>query len=528
MHYRPDQVVWELTMACNLRCKHCGSACGPRLPDELTSDEALDLCDDLADLGAPLVTLSGGEPLLRPDWPALASHLTAKGVTANMISNGWLLDEQTVEHARASRLANIAVSLDGVEGTHDFFRGSGSFSRAVGALSTLGSMHFPSSAITTLMRRNLRELRGLRDLLVGSGVRTWQLQLGSPMGSFVEHRSEAIRPADVLPTLDLIHAIHEAGGIKVFLADCLGYYTKTSEALRSAHAPSSATWVGCAAGRFALGIRHNGDICGCNSLRDERYLEGNIRETPLRELWERPGAFAWNRERTRESLTGFCRRCQFADACLGGCTCSRITLCDSETENQYCAHRLTMEGLFPGIEAIASVDVLLERAAQAVELRLLELADRCLARALSLSPENAAALEQAGHVAFQLMDYAQCRDLNERALRIRPHSAYALKGLGLALVKLGNTEEGIATLRRSLPLCTSEFMDPYHDLAAVLLEQGRTDEAHRVLEEGYKLEESFRERAVELRRAHDREAPPPTSRPPLPAKDGTALGGARV
>ena len=81
-------MVWELTMACNMRCRHCGSSCATSLPDELTHREALDLCDQLAGLGTRLVTLSGGEPLLRADWHRLAGRLVDAGVTTNIISNG--------------------------------------------------------------------------------------------------------------------------------------------------------------------------------------------------------------------------------------------------------------------------------------------------------------------------------------------------------------------------------------------------------------------------------------------------------
>lgn len=147
--------------------------------------------------------------------------------------------------------------------------------------------------------------------------------------------------------------------------------------------------AGVRAGRFVIGIRHNGDICGCNSIREEACTEGNIRDAPLRELWTRPGAFAWNRERTRNSLTGFCRLCQYGDMCLGGCTGTRRTLGGSDGEYRYCAYRISVEGLFPKIDGMKDPRVLGARAEKAMELGLPEAAHRCLTRAVALDPGNA-------------------------------------------------------------------------------------------------------------------------------------------
>ena len=67
MDYTPLTAVWEITMGCNMRCDHCGSSCEAPLPDELTTAEALALCDDLKKVGLQWITLSGGEPLTRTD-----------------------------------------------------------------------------------------------------------------------------------------------------------------------------------------------------------------------------------------------------------------------------------------------------------------------------------------------------------------------------------------------------------------------------------------------------------------------------
>ena len=130
MEFAPLAAVWEMTMACNMRCGHCGSSCTDRLPDELTQEEALRLCDDLVELGLRFITLSGGEPLLRQDWPTITRRLTDQGTVVNMISNGWLVDDTAIDRAITSGLQSIAVSLDGLEKTHDSIRKQGAFAKA--------------------------------------------------------------------------------------------------------------------------------------------------------------------------------------------------------------------------------------------------------------------------------------------------------------------------------------------------------------------------------------------------------------
>ena len=82
--YQPITGVWEVTMGCNMRCGHCGSSCEGSLPGELNTEEALDLCDQIAELGLKWITLSGGEPLTRKDTPELVKRLSGNGVTINV------------------------------------------------------------------------------------------------------------------------------------------------------------------------------------------------------------------------------------------------------------------------------------------------------------------------------------------------------------------------------------------------------------------------------------------------------------
>ena len=83
--------VWEITMGCNMRCKHCGSSCAEALPDELNTSEALEVCDQLKDLGLKVITLSGGEPTTRSDWHIIAKRLVDNGIITSIITDVEIL-----------------------------------------------------------------------------------------------------------------------------------------------------------------------------------------------------------------------------------------------------------------------------------------------------------------------------------------------------------------------------------------------------------------------------------------------------
>jgi MoaA/NifB/PqqE/SkfB family radical SAM enzyme len=107
MNYQPLTCVWEITMGCNMRCKHCGSSCAEPLPDELSIEEALDAIRQFAALGLRWVTLSGGEPLTRRDWPQLVRAIAERGILVNMITNGWLVTQATVDQLRNNHIATV-------------------------------------------------------------------------------------------------------------------------------------------------------------------------------------------------------------------------------------------------------------------------------------------------------------------------------------------------------------------------------------------------------------------------------------
>ena len=103
-------------------------------------------------------------------------------------------------------------------------------------------------------------------------------------------------------------------------------------------------WVGCTAGCSVIGIESNGNIKGCLSLPSSRngidqFVEGNVRESSLEEIWWRKNAFAYNRKFSVKQLDGFCRTCDYADICRGGCAWTAFSHTSSRYDNPYCYWR---------------------------------------------------------------------------------------------------------------------------------------------------------------------------------------------
>ncbi len=525
--FTPRACVWELTLACNLRCKHCGSIAGNKRERELSLDENLALADQLAALGCRRVTLSGGEPTLHPDWDRIGARLASHGVKVNLISNGWHWNASHVERARAAGLVGAAFSLDGFEAEHDEFRQAGSFARVLAAIDACVAGGLPVAVNTTINRLNVRQLRPLRDFVAGRGVFSMQVQLATPSGNMGEHRDLVIDPADLTWFVPELASLcrQNTRGFFVVAADDIGYYGLTEQGLRD-DGGELPFWIGCRAGCQVIGIESSGNIKGCLSLPssmhgETRFLEGNVRERPLAEIWNAPGGFAYNRQHTEAKLTGFCRVCRYRELCRGGCTWTVYAhgLAGGEG-NPFCFYfQALAQGRFdllteaptqPELDffggtivpvaplPVAPTDVagLYGAAREAVNGRRFDEARRLLERAIQLEPDHLLSLDLLGFVCFFLRDYAASERYNRQALARDPERPFAWNGLALALARQGRLDDARPAVERAIARAPDWF-EPYHDFAVVLTEAGYKDEALALLERG---RAAIPERADELAR----------------------------
>src|SRR5688572_7205743 len=155
----PVYAVWEVTLRCDLACRHCGSRAGRSRPDELTTEEALDLVAQMAELGVKEVTVIGGEAYLRDDWTEIVRAVRAHGMTATMTTGGRGLDGDRARAAKAAGLQSTSVSVDGLEETHDVLRGvKGSWRSAMDAIANLQAAGIQVACNSQFGRQSIREM----------------------------------------------------------------------------------------------------------------------------------------------------------------------------------------------------------------------------------------------------------------------------------------------------------------------------------------------------------------------------------
>ncbi|MCP4154608.1 MAG: radical SAM protein [bacterium] len=488
-------------MNCNLRCKHCGSSCEGPLPDELTTEEALQLCDQLGELGLRKITLSGGEPFTRPDWHLLVERLTQHKIITCILSNGWLISDDIIDKALKAGVNNIGMSVDGIEETHDFIRKKGSFNSILRSMKKMKEKNLSSAAVTTISRKNIDELPRIKEILIDSKVKDWQLQIAMPMGNMLDYPDWILDPGDIGKIIDFTYDTFQEGRIRAHLGDNIGYFNMKEVEIRKNTRKSPynmGLWGGCPAGRRVIGIRCNGGIMGCLSTRDDRYIEGNIRETPLKTIWESKHNFKWNRDLKKDDLTGFCSICQYGAYCCAGCSSVKIMNFDSLTENHFCAYYAAVKKEKESIWKIDDLKVLNQKGRKALDDQQPQMAELYISRALHIQPQNVTLLNLLGFIHYKLENYPQCEESNRKALELDPQNAYSHKGLGICLTKRGQLDAGIDSLKKAIRLADDSFMDPYYDLAVVYWENQRNNEALAILQEGRERSEPFREKSREL------------------------------
>jgi MoaA/NifB/PqqE/SkfB family radical SAM enzyme len=162
----PFLVVWDFTHKCNLQCKHCYSNSGAVEEEELSTKQALDVVDQLADAHVTALAFSGGEPLMRKDFFQVARHASDRGLYVSLASNGTLLTKENVAKIKEAKVNYIDVSIDGAcAKTHDDFRGvSGTFDKAVAGLRNCVEADLCVCIATTVGKNNMAELPAIIDL----------------------------------------------------------------------------------------------------------------------------------------------------------------------------------------------------------------------------------------------------------------------------------------------------------------------------------------------------------------------------
>ncbi len=330
---------WELTLKCTMSCIHCGSRAGRARPNEMSVDECFSVADQLVALGCQELTMIGGEVFLYRGWDRLSEYLTDRGISVNIVTNGYRLGQSEIEQIKRAKLINVGVSIDGMEANHNKIRGRrDAFQRVRNTLDALDKAGISVGAVTSLMKFNCADLEDLYIFLVEHGVQVWQLQLVSVMGNMADRDDSVVSREQVRQVIDFIRDKNQEGQMVLIAADSIGYFDDNEADIRGSSSPIC-FWGGCAAGISSIFIDSVGNVKGCGALYADVFIEGNVRTTPLAEIWNSESSFSYNRKFTADLLSGACAGCPVGNLCKGGCRSSNYFSTKSLYSNAFCCRK---------------------------------------------------------------------------------------------------------------------------------------------------------------------------------------------
>ena len=344
----PRLAVWELTLACDQRCLHCGPRAADARPDELTTEEALQLVGELAEMGVGEVVLIGGEAYLRNDFLLIVRRIRELGMSATMTTGGYGLTRDRAEALVEAGIESVSLSIDGLQESHDRVRNTpDSWEHAFRALRYLRNAGAGVAVNTQINAYTQTELLDLLELIAVEGVHSWQLQITVPHGNAADNLELVLQPHMLLEVFEALDAVCDRAdelGVRIWPANSLGYFGPVERKLRAKQRMRTGHFGGCEAGKSTMGIESNGAIKNCPSLGGPTNIAGSWREHGLSALWTKP-QIASLRERGRDDLWGYCAQCYYADVCKAGCTAVSEPLMGRPGNNPFCHYRaLQMDG----------------------------------------------------------------------------------------------------------------------------------------------------------------------------------------
>jgi len=323
-------VIINITRRCNLTCVHCyANAQNVPFQGELTTDQWLNVLDDLASFGCPVVLFSGGEPLLYPDIVRLAQHAVSCGIRAVISSNGTLIAPNTADELNSIGLSYIGISLDGGRDVHDSFRGAhGSFDRAIEGLRNAMKAGIKTGIRFTMTRRNIQDIPIIMDIVEKEDVPRICFYHLVYSGRGEELINETLTHDTTRSVIDMIidhtASLHKSGRkTEVLTVDnhCDGPYLylrlahenpqraeKTMELLKMNGGNSTAVGV--------ASIGWDGSVYPDQFWRS--HVLGNVLERPFGDIWtDKTNAFLMKLKNKKKYVTGRCSACRFLDVCGG-------------------------------------------------------------------------------------------------------------------------------------------------------------------------------------------------------------------
>ncbi len=310
-------LFWECTLSCNAKCKHCGSSAENKTYDgELSTEEIKNAFKQIAtdmDARKIWINVTGGEPLVRKDLCDVMEYATCElGFHWGMTTNGILLNDDNINKLKKANLDSISISIDGLEDTHDSFRGiKGSYKIIIDNIQKVVKANFVKFIqVTTVFHKdNINQLDELYDIISNLGVDSWRLVSMDPIGRANDNNDLLLDGSEIKKILDFIITKKKEKKIDLTYG-CPGFLgVEYEKEVRRA-------LFYCRTGINVASILYNGDLFVCpNVPRIPKLMQGNIKTDRFKDAWENKYKEFRTKDRTKNEQ---CYDCKWWDYCLGG------------------------------------------------------------------------------------------------------------------------------------------------------------------------------------------------------------------
>ncbi|WP_135663608.1 TIGR04053 family radical SAM/SPASM domain-containing protein [Halorhabdus rudnickae] len=343
---RPVVLIWELTQACDLACKHCRAEAEDfRHPEELTTAEGKQLLADATDFGdEQLVVLSGGDPLYRDDVAELVEYGTEQGLRMTLTPSGTAsLTPERIDALAEAGLRRMAVSLDGPDGTsHDEFRQeTGSFEQTIAAARAARDRGLPLQVNTTVCGETVEDLPAIRDLVADLGAVLWSVFFLVPIGRGTV--LDPISPERAEDVMEWLAGVQREAEFGIKTTEAPHYRRVVLQQRRGAKtgrpptdtgdSPDRDRSTGITAGNGFAFVSHTGEVFPSGFLPKSA---GNVRNRGIVDIYRNAELF--NRLRDPDALAGKCGACEFRYVCGGSRSRAFATTGDPLASDPLCAY----------------------------------------------------------------------------------------------------------------------------------------------------------------------------------------------
>lgn len=316
----PKVIAWEITRKCPLKCKHCRAAAeNSDYRGELDTGECMRVVDGIASWCTPLIILTGGEPMTRPDLYELAAYATEAGLPVVMAPCGHLVNPDTAQAIKRSGIKAISISLDGKDAeTHDRFRGvAGAYDTAVAATRTAGEAGLAFQVNATITQHNVEQLPDMLEKAITLGAMAFDVFFLVPTGRGVGIGDQQLSPRVFEQALNWIYDRKQEKRILI-RTTCGPHYARIERQRAQASSetpPARFSGMGCTAGHGFIFISHQGTVQPCGFLD---LTCGDLRENgfDLRRIYGSSEVLA--ALRNKDLYQGKCGTCEYWSTC-GGC-----------------------------------------------------------------------------------------------------------------------------------------------------------------------------------------------------------------